>query len=136
MNLNIGWRKRFCMKGHDTFMVGRVANGGCKICRQEAHMRWRKKNPEKMREVSRRSDLKMSYGLTPEKWQEMFEKQKGCCAICEKHQSQFKAKLCVDHNHETGKVRGLLCPSCNHLLIALENKNFCLKATFYLEKYL
>lgn len=129
-------RIQFCPKGHDTFLTGRGKSGGCKVCTRAAHLRWRKNNPEKMREVSRRSDLKMSYGLTPEKWQKMFEAQKGRCAICDKHQSHFKTKLCVDHNHSTGKVRGLLCPSCNHLLIALENKKFCLNATLYLEKYI
>lgn len=41
------------------------------------------------------------------------EEQKGCCAICGKHQSKLKSKLHVDHCHVTGKVRQLLCKTCN-----------------------
>jgi len=43
----------------------------------------------------------------------MFEEQNGCCAICKKHQIEFKKKLHVDHNHKSGQVRGLLCHNCN-----------------------
>ena len=43
----------------------------------------------------------------------MFNKQNGKCAICGKHQIELKQSLCVDHNHTTGKVNGLLCTRCN-----------------------
>jgi hypothetical protein len=43
----------------------------------------------------------------------MFEDQKGCCGICKRHQSEFKKRLGVDHNHSTGKIRKLLCDRCN-----------------------
>ncbi len=39
--------------------------------------------------------------------------QNNCCAICNRHRSQFKNNLSVDHCHATGKVRGLLCDNCN-----------------------
>ena len=76
-----------------------------------------RKNPDK--EKSRQ--LKMSFGITIDDYYEMLEIQKGVCAICgEKEKSKtdrgkLKA-LSVDHNHKTGKVRGLLCYKCNHLL--------------------
>lgn len=41
----------------------------------------------------------------------MFEK--GLCKGCYKHASLLKKALCVDHNHTTGKIRGLLCAQCN-----------------------
>lgn len=50
------------------------------------------------------------------KYNELFEKQKGCCAICGKHQSELEKTLHVDHDHKTGKVRGLLCQRCNQAL--------------------
>lgn len=53
------------------------------------------------------------YGISVEQYNEMFTAQYGCCAICNKHQSAFKRRLAVDHDHETGIVRGLLCGSCN-----------------------
>lgn len=46
----------------------------------------------------------------------MFEEQKGRCSICGKHQSEFENRLCVEHNHKTDKVRGLVCKVCNHLI--------------------
>lgn len=53
------------------------------------------------------------YGVTEADYDRMFKEQKGCCAICGKHQSEFVKALCIDHNHKTEKVRGLLCKSCN-----------------------
>ena len=47
----------------------------------------------------------------------MFKEQNECCAICGKHKSELNMKrknnLCVDHCHETGRIRGLLCDKCN-----------------------
>ena len=54
-------------------------------------------------------NLKHKYGLTLQDYNQMFDRQKGCCDICRRHQSEFSKALAVDHNHETGKVRGLLC---------------------------
>jgi len=53
------------------------------------------------------------YGLSKEQYQEMLRQQKSSCAICSK---AFKQNPCVDHDHETNKVRGLLCRKCNSLL--------------------
>jgi len=57
--------------------------------------------------------LKALYGLTVEQYNEIFDQQRGECAICGKHQTELTKGLAVDHNHETGKVRGLLCSYCN-----------------------
>lgn len=51
------------------------------------------------------------YELTPEEYTQMVEDQKGLCKICKKVPT--KRGLVVDHNHETGEVRGLLCIPCN-----------------------
>lgn len=51
--------------------------------------------------------------MTIEKYNELFQKQNGCCALCGKHQSEFNRRLSVDHNHTTGQIRGLLCWKCN-----------------------
>lgn len=56
---------------------------------------------------------KSNYGINIEIYNELFNKQNGCCAICKKHQIEFKKHLHVDHDHITGKVRGLLCHNCN-----------------------
>ena len=58
--------------------------------------------------------LKRAYGLTLEGYYELLEKQGGQCATCDaKPEDQHHGRLDVDHNHETGEVRGLLCNTCN-----------------------
>lgn len=60
-------------------------------------------------EQQRKADLKCKYGLTMEDYNHFLEVQNGCCGIC---QCEL-IKPYVDHNHVTGKVRGLLCQKCN-----------------------
>jgi len=57
--------------------------------------------------------LLRNYNLSLQEYNQLFDKQLGCCAICNTHQSEFKKALPVDHDHDTGKVRGLLCFQCN-----------------------
>ena len=52
--------------------------------------------------------LLREYGLTPQAYDDLLTKQRGRCAICRQ-----KVELHVDHNHETGCTRGLLCHGCN-----------------------
>src|ERR1039457_701390 len=56
----------------------------------------------------RRAQLKSKYGLSEADWDKMFADQKGVCAIC-----STAAATCVDHNHDNGKIRALLCGRCN-----------------------
>ena len=66
----------------------------------------------------------------------MFEEQNGCCAICQKHQSKFSKALNVDHDHETGEIRSLLCENCNRGLgLFYENPKNLLNAIIYLARY-
>jgi len=53
------------------------------------------------------------YGVTPEQYQAMLDGQDNRCAIC---LEEFAKRPHVDHDHATGKVRGLLCPNCNSML--------------------
>ena len=66
------------------------------------------------REYSRKDRLKRNFNLTVEDYEEILKHQKGVCAICG-HPPRSK-RLNVDHNHRTGKIRGLLCPFCNRAL--------------------
>ena len=61
------------------------------------------------------SKLKRKYGITLNDYNAMRKQQNYRCAIpaCNKHESEFKYGLCVDHNHTTDKVRELLCGNCN-----------------------
>ena len=60
--------------------------------------------------------MKYLYGITSDNYNQLFQQQKGHCAICGKHQSKLKRRLDIDHNHKTGKVRGLLCNYCNKVI--------------------
>ena len=53
------------------------------------------------------------YGITPEDYEKRLEEQDHCCAICGQHESKFKKRLAVEHNHCTEFVRGLTCDYCN-----------------------
>ena len=53
-------------------------------------------------------------GLTEAQHQEMYRQQRGCCAIC--CEPEGKRRMAIDHDHETGQVRGLLCANCNRVL--------------------
>lgn len=82
---------------------------------------------------NRRFLLMREYGITPEDFNMMHENQKGLCAICNKPEL-VKANLAVDHDHNTGKVRGLLCSTCNHALGAFgDSVELLHKAIAYLE---
>jgi hypothetical protein len=80
-----------------------------------------------------RSDLRLEreYSLSRQEWNTMLVKQKNQCGICN---VEFgKIKPCVDHNHTTGKVRGLLCRRCNLELQVVENEDFVLRSQIYLK---
>lgn len=88
---------------------------------------FRKSDPKKRQQVRRsalKSQLKGEFGLTLKDYRSMFDAQGGCCAICGKSGTRRgqgrpgrgggrSKKLGVDHDHATGKVRGLLCRECN-----------------------
>jgi hypothetical protein len=74
------------------------------------------------------------YKLTPEDWNKMFDAQDGKCLICGRHQSEFKRRFNVDHDHKTGEIRGLLCFNCNTGLGGFhDNVEFLEKAIQYLK---
>mgnify|MGYP001557841768 CR=1 FL=1 len=52
---------------------------------------------------------RLNYGLSPEEYQRLHRAQGGACAICRR-----RLKLHIDHDHQSGRVRGLLCNSCNN----------------------
>ena len=97
-------------------------NKWCRRCRNEYATNWRVRNLERTQEISRdsawRANLK-KYGLTEDQYYQMLEDQDGVCLICGKApdlDSTRNTRLCVDHDHTTGKVRGLLCNTCNRVL--------------------
>lgn len=94
----------------------------CKICQRRRATVWAEAHPEERRRTMRawrdRTDqptnnrkiwLKRAYDLTPEDTEKLLAAQGRKCAVCRR----LLTKYHVDHDHETGKVRGLLCRACN-----------------------
>jgi len=76
----------------------------------EAERKYREANGEQCAERVRRCQLER-YGLTPEDYDRLLRDQNGVCVICGRPPQ--RKRLHVDHDHETGVVRGLLCYRCN-----------------------
>jgi len=104
---------------------GVTVRAQCKPCRE--HIKWK-------------AFIIRTYGITAEDYYEMLAAQNNKCAVCgskEVNNSRISSgKLFIDHCHDTGKVRGLLCSKCNHA-IGLLNDDVSLlhKAIKYLNKH-
>ncbi len=102
----------FQNKGHSYFT-------NCKTCRNAWARKYRKTDAGKKSTLKAR--LQQRYKMTLEEYDALWEKQYGTCAICKqqevvKCESGAIRRLCVDHDHKTGKVRALLCQKCNKAL--------------------
>src|SRR3990167_41040 len=73
---------------------------------------WYAANRARRQKTLRAWSLATKYGLTPEQFDALLLAQGNACAIC----SSRRKTMCVDHDHSTGEVRGILCRSCNAML--------------------
>lgn len=114
----------------------------CKECRQtqyrkrwadmstEERQAWNKHQNNK-KDYHKNYRLQTKYGLSLEQFNEMYEHQSGQCAICSADVAPNK--ICVDHDHNTGRVRQLLCHNCNVILgHCFENPSILIKCVDYL----
>lgn len=127
----------------------------CKDCRSQERREQHAANPEVGRqrakdyvmslpedvrlERRRRSNLKHAYGISLEQYAEMLVAQHGVCAVCKQPETWIRngilMRLQVDHDHTTGKIRGLLCRECNMSLGLLQDSVERLKGLiYYLER--
>ena len=103
-----------CNQGHtgEWVSIGSKPYGVCKSCRKS---------------IKRKS----RYGISQVDYDRLLTEQRGCCAIC---WQESREELAVDHDHETGQLRGLLCRQCNTLVGVVESGHVNL-AIQYLKKY-
>jgi len=112
--------KCLASKPLDSFSKNKLGSQGkmswCKSC-QKDYMRERRKTDKGKQEVCN-NNLKKSYGISLEDYNNMVKAQGNCCKLCSVHTDSLgkQSKLYVDHCHSTGKVRGLLCNNCNSAL--------------------
>src|SRR5882672_8763006 len=103
---------------------------------KEARARWyHLLHQERVGTYAWRALLKREYGIDEKTYLKMLEDQGGVCAICRGKQSRLRKRLDVDHNHVTGKVRGLLCSPCNTAIgIMREDETRLQSAIDYLKR--
>lgn len=115
-----------------------LAKEGKREIHRQGSKNWYHNNPDE----AKNRNLKR-YGITFDDYNQLREKQNYCCAICGKNEEdipQGRAKrtqtaLAVDHSHETGKVRGLLCIGCNTILgKCYEDVSILKRAVKYLQE--
>jgi hypothetical protein len=98
--------------------------------RREASRKWHENNPK----AAKSNKLKKKYNISIEDYNTLLEKQNNTCAICQQ-ENKHKRAFHVDHCHETGKIRGLLCHSCNTGIGSLKDNIELLRAAInYLEQ--
>jgi len=102
----------------------------CKVCKKVRAKTYYDKNPEKWRD----SHYRRTYRLSVEEYSALLTKQGGKCAICGCTESRDGSRFAVDHCHDTGKVRGLLCRPCNSAIGFLnDDYQTALSAARYLQ---
>jgi hypothetical protein len=88
------------------------------------------------KDVWREGQLKRHYGLTIEQYDDILSKQNGKCAICGTDSCSTGKQMAVDHNHETGEIRGILCAACNiGIGMMKDDVSLIRKALTYLERF-
>ena len=102
---------------------------------------WQKQYREKNRQALSDGERQRRFGITPERYSELLKSQNGTCAICKQPETATRLgkvkALAVDHCHQSGAVRGLLCADCNTGIGKLkENVDIFQSAIQYLEYHL
>lgn len=128
-----------CRKGHPFDKTNSLGNQYCGTCHKAAvaayektekckdrHSQWAQGDKRKAYAKAynlRNSDrayfnyAKRKYGISKDEVFALLEKQNGACAICGLRAIDAGERLHIDHNHKTGKVRGLLCRPCNNFVV-------------------
>ncbi|CAB4126941.1 Recombination endonuclease VII [uncultured Caudovirales phage] len=108
----------------------------------EKYKEWARNQRERLGELWSLRESTRLRNISIEQYNKMHEQQKGLCAICQRENTQKSRKkgeicrLAIDHCHETGKVRGLLCGACNKGLGHFEDDiELLLTAIIYLEAH-
>lgn len=103
----------------------------CKQCFMGVNRNWARRNPDKCRGYT----VKQRYGLSGDQVMALLELQGGRCAICTRP-IEFRSTGHVDHDHKTGRVRGVLCGPCNRAIGLLQDDAFVVgEAAAYLENH-
>lgn len=147
-----------CRNGHT--VIERTADGRCIECKHEKDKRyfdrneerkvkrykrtqeWKLDHPDEFKLYQRKSLLKRKYQISLDEYNSLLREQNNLCKICLQPETtrdrsgKVRESLCIDHDHSTKKVRGLLCHHCNAALgHAQENPELLRRMAEYLETF-
>ena len=126
-----------CTRGHDMSVYRKFHPNGdsyCSACKKIRYKKFCKEQPDRLARYNRVSKLRKAYGIDIKGYNAILDAQGGVCAIC-KCECLSGRHLAVDHDHETGDVRGLLCSRCNTAIGLLrDDETLFTKAIEYLGK--
>jgi len=106
-----------------------------KDCMYKARSKRRKANVNYKKSIQN-NNYKRKYGITLSDYNKLLKQQNNRCNICSIHESELNTRLCVDHSHVTGTIRGLLCHNCNRGIGLLQDDYLLLEvAARYLKEY-
>ena len=108
----------------------------CKLCAAAQSQKYYRSNTPEYDATKRRQKVVEAYGITLDDYDTMYQEQQGRCKICKIEEKYVaKQRFHIDHDHETGSVRGLLCAQCNKGLgMFKDNSEFLRAAANYLEE--
>jgi len=107
----------------------------CKECKNASIRKHRESNPELFYESMRYSQAKIRYGIEKEDYLQLLESQNHLCAICSESLDMGR-QTHIDHCHDTGRIRGILCGSCNKGIGMLRDSPTILRsAADYLDNF-
>jgi hypothetical protein len=121
----------YCGKEFDALMI-KVRQGKGLFCCQDCYNSHRRENAKDPKYLNKMYQNKHRYGISETEYLDLLQIQNNSCAICSLPFDEIRT--CVDHSHKTGKVRGLLCDSCNKGLgMFKDNPELLKKAILYLK---
>lgn len=140
---------KLCPKNHEYNDSGkslrRKKGGACVECSKEWGKQYKLDNRNKIQQYNNEYDnthinqrreryLLRTYGITLQHYYEIYQYYNGCCVICEKPLELFSHQTHIDHDHEDGSIRGILCENCNRGLgMFKDSTNLLLRAINYLK---
>lgn len=123
---------KHCNNEFEVLMI-RVRSGKGLFCSKKCYQDYRSKHKQNEKQLAVFHQKKHKYGLEKDEYISLFQIQNNTCAIC--GISFNNVRPCVDHSHENGIVRGLLCDNCNRGLGAFKDSaELLMKAINYIKK--
>lgn len=110
---------KHCRKCDQTLPLDAFWRQGGKSSGRQSYCIECTKADRQARKLARRDSLKRNYGMSPSDEERLWEEQGGLCAVCDQPMvrgARGRSAMCIDHDHESGRVRAMLCNECNTAL--------------------